>query len=131
MPTMPTQYDYLIVGSGLFGATFAYCAKQAGQRCLVIDKRPQLGGNVYCEQVEGIHVHKYGAQHAKRTAADEATTTGKRSRNKGTKEKIRRGLETRGVGKLGALVALEKNDKEIYENSINNRRYRARWLILE
>lgn len=54
-------YDYLIVGSGLFGATFAYCAKQAGKRCLVIDKRPQLGGNVYCEQVEGINVHKYGA----------------------------------------------------------------------
>lgn len=54
-------YDYLIVGSGLFGATFAYCAKQVGKRCLVIDKRPQLGGNVYCEQVEGINVHKYGA----------------------------------------------------------------------
>lgn len=58
---MSTQYDYLIVGSGLFGATFAYCAKQAGKRCLVIDKRPQLGGNVYCEQIEGIPVHKYGA----------------------------------------------------------------------
>lgn len=59
--TMPTQYDYLIVGSGLFGATFAYFAKQAGKRCLVIDRRPQLGGNVYCEDMEGIHVHKYGA----------------------------------------------------------------------
>ena len=58
---MPTQYDYLIVGSGLFGATFAYFAKQAGKRCLVVDKRPTLGGNVYCEDVEGIHVHKYGA----------------------------------------------------------------------
>ena len=58
---MSNKYDYLIVGSGLFGATFAYFAKQAGKRCLVIDKRPQLGGNVYCEQVEGIHVHKYGA----------------------------------------------------------------------
>ena len=56
-----THYDYLIVGSGLFGATFAYCAKQAGKRCLVIDKRPHLGGNIYCEEVEGIHVHKYGA----------------------------------------------------------------------
>lgn len=55
------QYNYLIVGSGLFGATFAYLAKQAGKKCLVIDKRPQLGGNVYCEQVEGINVHKYGA----------------------------------------------------------------------
>jgi UDP-galactopyranose mutase len=55
------KYDYLIVGSGLFGATFAYKARQAGKTCLVIDKRPQLGGNVYCEQVEGINVHKYGA----------------------------------------------------------------------
>ena len=54
-------YDYLIVGSGLFGATFAYRAKQAGKRCLVIDKRPHLGGNVYCENIEGINVHKYGA----------------------------------------------------------------------
>ena len=55
------QYNYLIVGSGLFGATFAYLAKQAGKKCLVIDKRPQLGGNVYCELTEGINVHKYGA----------------------------------------------------------------------
>ena len=55
------KYDYFIVGSGLFGATFAYKARQAGKTCLVIDKRPQLGGNVYCEQVEGINVHKYGA----------------------------------------------------------------------
>ena len=54
-------YDYLIVGSGLFGATFAYRAKQIGKRCLVIDKRPYLGGNVYCESIEGINVHKYGA----------------------------------------------------------------------
>ena len=55
------KYDYLIVGAGLFGATFAYRAKQAGKKCLVIDRRPHLGGNVYCEEVEGIHVHKYGA----------------------------------------------------------------------
>ena len=55
------KYDYLIVGSGLFGATFAYKAKEAGKRCLVIDKRPHLGGNVYCENIEGINVHKYGA----------------------------------------------------------------------
>ena len=55
------QYDYLIVGSGLFGATFAYFAKQAGKKCLVIDKRPHMGGNVYCENIEGINVHKYGA----------------------------------------------------------------------
>ncbi len=55
------KYNYLIVGSGLFGTTFAYRAKQMGKKCLVIDKRPQLGGNVYCEDMEGIHVHKYGA----------------------------------------------------------------------
>lgn len=55
------QYDYLIVGSGLFGATFAYFAHKQGKKCLVIDKRPQLGGNVYCENIEGINVHKYGA----------------------------------------------------------------------
>ncbi len=55
------KYDFLIVGSGLYGATFAYFAKKAGKKCLVIDKRSQLGGNVYCEEVEGIHVHKYGA----------------------------------------------------------------------
>ena len=58
---MTKGYDYLIVGSGLFGATFAYFAKKAGKKCLVIDKRSQLGGNVYCEEVEGINVHKYGA----------------------------------------------------------------------
>ena len=55
------RYDYLIVGSGLYGATFAYFAKKAGKSCLVIDKRPHLGGNVYCEKMEGINVHKYGA----------------------------------------------------------------------
>lgn len=54
-------YDYLIVGSGLFGATFAYRAKLMGKKCLVIDKRSHLGGNVYCESIEGINVHKYGA----------------------------------------------------------------------
>ena len=55
------KYDYLIVGSGLFGATFAHLAHKQGKRCLVIDKRPHLGGNVYCENIEGINVHKYGA----------------------------------------------------------------------
>ena len=55
------KYDYLIVGSGLFGATFAYRAKHAGKKCLVIDKRAHLGGNVYCDNIEGINVHKYGA----------------------------------------------------------------------
>ena len=54
------KYDYLIVGAGLFGSTFAYCAKQQGKKCLVIDKRPQLGGNLYCENIAGINVHKYG-----------------------------------------------------------------------
>lgn len=58
---MQHKYDYLIVGSGLYGATFAYRAKQMGKRCLVIDKRTHLGGNVYCETIEGINVHKYGA----------------------------------------------------------------------
>ena len=55
------QYDYLIVGAGFMGATFAYLAKQAGKRCLVVDKRSHTGGNAYCEDVEGIHVHQYGA----------------------------------------------------------------------
>mgnify|MGYP003294193032 CR=1 FL=1 len=56
-----SKYDYLIVGSGLFGAVFAHLAHRAGKRCLVIDKRPHLGGNIYCEEQHGIHVHKYGA----------------------------------------------------------------------
>lgn len=55
------KYDYLIVGSGLYGATFAYLAKKRGKKCLVIDKRHHLGGNIYCEKIEGINVHKYGA----------------------------------------------------------------------
>ena len=55
------NYDYLIVGSGLFGATFAHFAHKKSLKCLVIDKRPHLGGNVYCENIEGINVHKYGA----------------------------------------------------------------------
>lgn len=54
-------YDYLIVGSGLFGSTFAYFAHKQGKKCLVIDKRPHLGGNVYCENIECINVHRYGA----------------------------------------------------------------------
>ena len=61
MDSLSQKYNYLIVGSGLFGATFAYQAQKAGKRCLVIDKRSHLGGNVYCEDIEGIHVHKYGA----------------------------------------------------------------------
>ena len=55
------KYDYLIVGSGLYGATFAYLAKKQGKKCLVIDKRHHLGGTIYCETIEGINVHKYGA----------------------------------------------------------------------
>lgn len=54
-------YDFLIVGSGLFGAVFAHEAKRAGKRCLVIDKRNHRGGNIYCEAINGINVHKYGA----------------------------------------------------------------------
>lgn len=53
-------YDYLIVGAGLFGATWAHIAFRRGKRCLVIDKRPQLGGNIYCELQHGINIHKYG-----------------------------------------------------------------------
>ena len=55
------MYDYLIIGSGLFGATFAYFAHQKGKRCLVIESRKHCGGNLYCEKIEGINVHKYGA----------------------------------------------------------------------
>ena len=55
------MYDYLIVGSGLFGAVFAHEIKQAGQSCLVLERRPHVGGNVYCEEKEGIHIHTYGA----------------------------------------------------------------------
>ena len=58
---MGNPYDYLIVGSGLFGATFAHLAHQDGKKCLVIEKRHHLGGNIYCEEIEGIHVHAYGA----------------------------------------------------------------------
>ena len=55
------KYDYLIVGSGLFGSIFAYEAKKKGKKVLVIDKRPHIGGNIYTENVDGINVHKYGA----------------------------------------------------------------------
>ena len=55
------MYDYLIVGAGLFGSTFAHFAREHGKSCLVIDKRPQLGGNLYCVNIEGINVHTYGA----------------------------------------------------------------------
>lgn len=55
------KYDYLVVGAGLFGSVFAYEAKKRGKTCLVIDKRSHIGGNVYCEEIEGINVHKYGA----------------------------------------------------------------------
>lgn len=55
------KYDYLFVGAGLFSAVFAHQAKLAGKKCLVIDRRSHLGGNIYCENIEGINVHKYGA----------------------------------------------------------------------
>ena len=55
------KYDYVLVGGGLFAGTFAYAATKKGKKCLVIEKRPNLGGNIYCEEVEGINVHKYGA----------------------------------------------------------------------
>lgn len=55
------KYDYLIIGAGLAGATFAFMARRKGKKCLVIDKRPHTGGNIYCSSVENINVHKYGA----------------------------------------------------------------------
>ena len=55
------KYDYLIVGAGLYGAVFAHEAKKVGKTCLVIDKRGHIAGNIYCEDMDGIHVHKYGA----------------------------------------------------------------------
>ncbi len=55
------KYDYLVVGAGLFGSIFAYEANKKGKKCLVIDKRNHIGGNIYCENIEGINVHKYGA----------------------------------------------------------------------
>lgn len=55
------KYDYLVVGSGLFGAVFAHEAKAQGKRVLVVEKRPHIGGNIYTEKLEGIHVHRYGA----------------------------------------------------------------------
>ena len=58
---MNYKYDYLIVGSGLMGATFAHLAKKSGKRCLVVERRNHTGGNIHCEEVEGIHVHQYGA----------------------------------------------------------------------
>lgn len=58
---MEKKYDYLIVGAGLFGSVFAHEARKAGKKCLVIDKRQHTGGNIYCENYEGIRIHKYGA----------------------------------------------------------------------
>ena len=54
------KYDYLIVGAGLFGSTFAYLATKAGKRCLVVERRNHAGGNLFCENISGITVHKYG-----------------------------------------------------------------------
>lgn len=55
------KYNYLIVGAGLFGAVFAHEMTKKGKKCLVLDKRDHVAGNIYCENIEGIHVHKYGA----------------------------------------------------------------------
>ena len=55
------MYDYLIVGSGLFGSVFACEAKKAGKTCLVVEKRDHIGGNIYTREIEGIQVHQYGA----------------------------------------------------------------------
>ena len=64
------KYDYIIVGAGLWGATFAHLVNKAGKKCLIIDKRSHKGGNIYCENVDGINVHKYGA-HIFHTSNDE------------------------------------------------------------
>ena len=58
---MEKQYDYLIVGSGLFGSVFAFEAAKRGKKCLVLERRDHIAGNIYCEKVHGINVHKYGA----------------------------------------------------------------------
>jgi UDP-galactopyranose mutase len=58
---MTKKYDYLVVGAGLFGSVFAYEANKKGKKCLVIDKKDHIGGHIYCEDIEGIKVHKYGA----------------------------------------------------------------------
>ncbi len=55
------KYDYVLVGGGLYSGVFAYMARQKGKRCLVVEKRSHMGGNIYCEETEGIHVHRYGA----------------------------------------------------------------------
>lgn len=56
------KYDYVLVGAGLYSGVIAYLAGQAGKSCLVLERRDHTGGNIYCEEIEGIHVHKYGAQ---------------------------------------------------------------------
>lgn len=61
MDNKQMKYDYVIVGAGLYGAVFAYMLKQSGKKCLVIDKRNHIGGNIYCENIDGINTHKYGA----------------------------------------------------------------------
>ena len=55
------KYDYLIVGAGLYGAVFAHEAKKKGKKCLIVEKRNHIAGNIYCEEIHGIRVHKYGA----------------------------------------------------------------------
>lgn len=55
------KYDYVLVGAGLYSGVIAYLAGQAGKNCLVLERRDHTGGNIYCEEIEGIHVHKYGA----------------------------------------------------------------------
>ena len=58
---MCKKYDYLIVGSGLFGSVFAHEATLRGKKCLVLERRDHVGGNIYCEEIEGVTVHRYGA----------------------------------------------------------------------
>ena len=106
------KYDYLVVGAGLFGAVFAYEAKKRGKSCLVIDKRQHIGGNVYCEEIEGINVHKYGA-HIFHTS------------NKATWEYINQFAEFKNY--INSPVAVYKD--ELYNLPFNMNTFSKMWNI--
>ena len=106
------KYDYLVVGAGLFGSVFAYEAKKRGKSCLVIDKRQHIGGNVYCEEIEGINVHKYGA-HIFHTS------------NKATWEYINQFAEFNNY--INSPVAVYKD--ELYNLPFNMNTFSKKWNI--
>ena len=109
---MGKKYDYLIVGSGLFGSIFAYEANKRGKKCLVIEKRNHIGGNIYCENVHGINVHKYGA-HIFHTS------------NKEVWEYINRFAEFNNY--INSPVAVYKN--ELYNLPFNMNTFSKMWGI--